>query len=81
MRAASREPRSPRRPLPAPTVRHWYEPIDGATTLLVRPYLTAHDREERARTQRLRRDVLWCATYGVDLDNRNILRAGLRTVS
>ncbi|EKX65761.1 hypothetical protein Sipo8835_03445 [Streptomyces ipomoeae] len=60
------------RPLIAPTVQPWYEPIDGASTRLVRPYLAAHEREEKARIQRLRRDTLWCATYGVDLDNRDI---------
>ncbi|MBC9727313.1 hypothetical protein H8R17_21355 [Streptomyces sp. TRM68367] len=56
----------------APTVRPWYDPIDGASTPLVRPYLTAHEREEKARIQRLRRDILWCATYRVDLDTRDI---------
>ncbi|RZB17352.1 hypothetical protein StrepF001_21725 [Streptomyces sp. F001] len=60
------------RPIPAPTVRHWYALIDGTGTALVRPYLTAHEREEKARIQRLRRDILWCATYGVDLDARDI---------
>ncbi|MDX2825419.1 hypothetical protein PV416_31170 [Streptomyces ipomoeae] len=62
----------PLRALIAPTVQAWYEPIDGASTRLVRPYLAAHEREEKARIQRLRRDTLWCATYGVDLDNRDI---------
>ncbi|MFI1730194.1 hypothetical protein ACH40E_13345 [Streptomyces acidicola] len=60
------------RPVPAATVRHWYEPIDGTSTPLVRPYLRAYEREEKARVQRLRRDSLWCATYGVDLDTRDI---------
>ncbi|MGX4691705.1 hypothetical protein [Streptomyces sp. JNUCC 63] len=62
----------PSRTVPAFTVRRWYEPIDGAATVLVRPYLTAYEREEKARIQRLRRDALWCATYGVDLDTRDI---------
>ncbi|WP_030899557.1 hypothetical protein [Streptomyces sp. NRRL S-474] len=31
----------PASPHPAPTVRAWYEPIDGSATRLVRPYLTA----------------------------------------
>ncbi|WP_217143744.1 hypothetical protein [Streptomyces sp. AC627_RSS907] len=57
---------------PAPTVRHWHEPIDGASTPLVRPYLTAYERDEKVRIQRLRRDILRCATYGVDLDVRDI---------
>ncbi|MFB7085440.1 hypothetical protein [Streptomyces sp. NPDC056296] len=69
MRATSRT-RSVRSAL-APTVRHWHAPIDGTSTPLVRPYLTAYEREEKARVQRLRRDVLWCATYGVDLDVRD----------
>ncbi|MFI9170741.1 hypothetical protein [Streptomyces lincolnensis] len=56
----------------APTVRPWYEPIDGAESPLVRPYLTAYEHEEKARLQRLRRDTLWCATYGIDLDTRDI---------
>jgi hypothetical protein len=60
------------RSTPAPTVRAWCEPIDGSATHLVRPYLTAHEREEEARLQRLRRDTLWLATYGVDLDSRDI---------
>jgi hypothetical protein len=62
----------PALPRLAPTVRHWHTPIDGTSTPLVRPYLTAHEREEKARLQRLRRDTLWCATYGVDLDVRDI---------
>ncbi|WP_200309609.1 hypothetical protein [Streptomyces adelaidensis] len=70
-----RQCRHPRCTL-APTVQAWYEPIDGASTGLVRPYLAAHEREEKARIQRLRRYILWCAMYGVDLDNRNI-HAGL----
>ncbi|MFC7894661.1 hypothetical protein [Streptomyces sp. NPDC057381] len=56
----------------SPTVRHWHTPIDGSSTPLVRPYLTAYERDEKARIQRLRRDILWCATYGVDLDTRDI---------
>ncbi|MEV0641099.1 hypothetical protein AB0I77_40500 [Streptomyces sp. NPDC050619] len=56
----------------AATVQAWYGPIDGSATPLVRPYLTAHEREEKARLQRLRRDALWLATYGVDLDTRDI---------
>jgi hypothetical protein len=62
----------PSRPTIAPTVRHWYEPLDGTATPLIRPYLTAYEREEKARLQRLRRDTLWCATYGIDLDTRDI---------
>jgi hypothetical protein len=56
----------------ASVARHWNEPIDGTSTPLVRPYLTAYERDEKARIQRLRRDILWCATYGVDLDTRDI---------
>ncbi len=60
------------RPVPAPTVRRWYEPIDGSETLLVRSYLAAYEWQEKARIQRLRRDILWCATYGVDPDTRDV---------
>jgi hypothetical protein len=56
----------------APTVRTWYEPIDGATTPLVRPYLHAYEHDEKTRLQRLRREALWYATYGIDLDTRDI---------
>ncbi|MEU6507358.1 hypothetical protein [Streptomyces sp. NPDC046942] len=59
-------------PIPAPAVRAWDIPIDGASTPLVRPYLDAYEREEKARIQRLRRDILCCATYGIELDTRDI---------
>ncbi|MFD2691375.1 hypothetical protein ACFS5L_42050 [Streptomyces phyllanthi] len=62
----------PPRPTLAPTARPHYDPIDGTATPLVRPYLAAHEREEKTRLQRLRRDTRWCATYGVDLDTRDI---------
>ncbi|MDH6627683.1 hypothetical protein M2271_005510 [Streptomyces sp. LBL] len=39
---------------------------------LVRPNLTAYEREEKARLPRLRRDTLGLAPYGVDLDSRDI---------
>ncbi|WP_221360644.1 hypothetical protein [Streptomyces beigongshangae] len=66
-----RAPRpSPARPFTDPAAHPWCEPIDGDSTPLVRPYLDAYERGERARLQRLRRDALWCATYGVDLDTR-----------
>ncbi len=52
----------------APTVRAWFEPIDGAAIALVRPYLVAYEHEETARLQRLHRDTPWFAAYGVGLD-------------
>lgn len=55
---------------PAPTVRAWHAPIDGAATALVRPYLPAYEREEAVRQQR--RIILLAATYGIDLDTRVI---------
>lgn len=58
----------------APTVRGWYEPIDGAAVVLVRPYLTAHEPDETARLQRLRRDTPWFAAYGVDPNPSDIHR-------
>ncbi|MFI7016244.1 hypothetical protein [Streptomyces sp. NPDC050164] len=70
----------PTSPTLAPTVQAWYEPLDGTATPLVRPYLTAYEREEKARLQRLRRDTLWLAAYGVDLDTRDI-HACLREAS
>ncbi|WP_328632178.1 hypothetical protein [Streptomyces sp. NBC_00356] len=57
---------------PAPTVRHWHEPLDGADNALIRPYLHALEADAKARLQRMRRDALWCATYGVDIDVRQI---------
>ncbi|WP_134654759.1 hypothetical protein [Streptomyces sp. H23] len=71
-RPSSAYEHAPQPSWPAPTVRCWNEPIGGAGTRLVRPYLTAYERDEKARIQRLRRDILWCATYGVDLDSRDI---------
>ncbi|MFF8608985.1 hypothetical protein ACF06X_23930 [Streptomyces sp. NPDC015346] len=65
------EPPQPQARLrPAPTVRAWYAPIDGATTALVRPYLHAYEREEAVRLQR--RVTLLAAVYGFDLDTRVI---------
>ncbi|MFI1352856.1 hypothetical protein ACH4TV_04610 [Streptomyces sp. NPDC020898] len=63
----------PRVPV-APTVRAWYEPIDGASIALVRPYLTAYEHEETARLQRLGRETPWFAAYGVDLHSRDAHR-------
>jgi hypothetical protein len=46
----ARQPESvPSYSTPAPTVRHWYEPLDGAANRLVRPYLTAHERGGTSR--------------------------------
>ncbi|MFF8592644.1 hypothetical protein ACF061_14565 [Streptomyces sp. NPDC015220] len=70
--APPRAPKLPPRKALAPTVRHWHTVLDGSETLLVRPYLTAHERAERTRVQRPRRDVPWPAAYGVDLDDRDI---------
>ncbi|MFF0161530.1 hypothetical protein ACFYRY_28905 [Streptomyces sp. NPDC005263] len=56
----------------APTARPWYTPIDATSTPLVRPYLAAREREEEARLQQVRRDTPWWATYGVDLDARDL---------
>uniref|UniRef100_A0AAU2A8M9 Uncharacterized protein n=1 Tax=Streptomyces sp. NBC_00093 TaxID=2975649 RepID=A0AAU2A8M9_9ACTN len=56
----------------APTVRAWYEPIDGADVALVRPYLTAYEREETARLQQLRSNTPWFAVYRADPDARDI---------
>ncbi|WP_395361131.1 hypothetical protein ACHGLA_15535 [Streptomyces sp. YH02] len=55
---------------PAPTVRSWYVPLDGAATALVRPYLKAYEHEQAVRLRR--QVVLLAATYGIDLDHRVI---------
>lgn len=60
------------RPLISPTVQAWYEPIDGTTTRLVRPYLTVYERDEEARLQRRRDDTLWSVTHRIDLNTRGI---------
>lgn len=43
---------APPRPPVAATVRHWYEPLDGGASPLVRPYLVAWEGEERSRSRR-----------------------------
>lgn len=68
-------PLTPSRAPVAATVRTWDQPLDGAATALVRPYVVTYERDEKARLQRLRRDTLWCATYGIDLDTRDIHRS------
>lgn len=47
--------------------------LDGAGSPLVRPYRADHSR---AAAQRRRRQALWPATVGVDIDHRNIHAAG-----
>ncbi|WKX09797.1 hypothetical protein [Streptomyces sp. NL15-2K] len=53
-------------------LQYFFIAVGIPVSALVRPYLTAYEREEKARLQRLHRDILWCATYGVDLDTRDI---------
>ncbi|MFJ4977424.1 hypothetical protein ACIP6X_19085 [Streptomyces coeruleorubidus] len=77
---SSHEVFAPSRPAIAPTVRAWYEPLDGSATPLVRPYLTAYEREEKAQPQRLRRDTLRIGAYAVGHDTRDI-HACLREAS
>lgn len=48
------------------------EPLRGEDTVLVRPYLVAHEREQEARRQRARRQELWLALYGVEFGPRMI---------
>jgi hypothetical protein len=62
---------------PASSVRAWYEPIDGQATALVRPYPRVHERYDEARAQRQRRRALWFATYGIDLDGRDVHATGV----
>ncbi|WP_327323921.1 hypothetical protein OG735_16470 [Streptomyces sp. NBC_01210] len=42
--------------------------LRGEDSALVRPYLLAHEQ----RLRRQRRLVLWLASYGIDLDTRDI---------
>ncbi|MEU8695135.1 hypothetical protein [Streptomyces sp. NPDC048665] len=63
-----------RTPEPLPTHRSPYclhEPIDGSTTLLVRPYLAALDLE-RTHQARRRLALVLAADFGVDLDQHLI---------
>ncbi|MEU7114496.1 hypothetical protein [Streptomyces sp. NPDC046182] len=75
-RPAARSHRRPRRPaapvlaLRSPYAQEQTTLLDGARSSLERPYLTA--------VQRRRRRVLWLATVGVDLDQRNIHAGGAR---
>ncbi|GHH87076.1 hypothetical protein [Streptomyces capitiformicae] len=41
----------------APTVRCWYEPLDGTSQALAHRYLAAYEHEEEAGVQPLRRDI------------------------
>jgi hypothetical protein len=47
-----------------------HAPLDGADTVLVRPYLAAHEREaeEAALRQRRRLALVLAADFGIDLD-------------
>ncbi|MFF4257507.1 hypothetical protein ACFY1L_40610 [Streptomyces sp. NPDC001663] len=47
-----------------------HAPLDGADSLLVRPYLAAHEREaeEVALQQRRRLALVLAADFGIDLD-------------
>ncbi|MFJ3692633.1 hypothetical protein ACIPW9_00785 [Streptomyces sp. NPDC090052] len=53
-----------RRPSPYAT------PLRGEDTLLVRPYLLAHEQRAHAQQQRARRRALWLAVHGVDVGPR-----------
>jgi hypothetical protein len=52
--------------------------LRGDDTQLVRPYLRAYELHEEDRLRRQRRQALWFATFGIDLDTRDI--HGLRAV-
>ncbi|MFJ4687476.1 hypothetical protein ACIQNG_19095 [Streptomyces sp. NPDC091377] len=46
-----------------------HEPLDGAGTALIRPYLIAAERERERARQARRRTILVLATdFGIDLD-------------
>jgi hypothetical protein len=57
---------SSRRPSPHET------PLRGEDSRLIRPYLLAHEEQERAKQQRARRRALWLAVHGVDVGPRRI---------
>ncbi|MCF6522637.1 hypothetical protein HOY81_05960 [Streptomyces sp. JJ36] len=57
---------------PARPPRHGAGVVRGEDTVLVRPYLVAHEREEEARLRRARRRALWLAVHGVDVGPRLI---------
>ena len=63
----------PRSPYGAP------EALAGEDTVLIRPYLVAHERqEERAARQRWRRlSLVMAADFGVDLDARDVHAVGV----
>ncbi|MFD9225091.1 hypothetical protein ACFWDI_34995 [Streptomyces sp. NPDC060064] len=46
--------------------------LRGEDSALVRPYLVAHEQRRRRQCRR----VLWLASYGIDLDTRDIHRLG-----
>jgi hypothetical protein len=61
------------RPASLPRPRSPYglhAPLDGADSVLVRPYLVAHEREaeEAALQQRRRLALVLAADFGIDLD-------------
>ncbi|KUH36150.1 MULTISPECIES: hypothetical protein [Streptomyces] len=66
---------APRAPLPR--LRSPYgstEPLDGRASLLVRPYLLAHERQENQARRRL--TLVLAADFGIDLDTRVLHGAG-----
>ncbi len=46
--------------------------LQGEDVQLVRPYVTASDRESEVRRQRERRRALWLAVHGIDVGPRMI---------
>lgn len=71
-------PVATRRPVGSTVRRLGGPPLRGEDHALVRPYVLAHEREERARlrervrSQRARRRALWLAVHGVDVGSRVI---------
>ena len=63
-RAASTTPTPVRRPVSAP-VTPW-QPLDGESLPLVRPYVLAAEERREAAQQRQRRRALVLATMGID---------------
>ncbi|WP_282696949.1 hypothetical protein [Streptomyces sp. CC208A] len=66
-------------PLPAPRSPYGLDlPLDGAASVLVRPYLVAEERrKERARQRQRRLVLVLAADFGIDLDTRDLHGLGV----
>ncbi|MGW1673700.1 hypothetical protein [Streptomyces sp. NPDC002324] len=75
-------PPHPPRPLPQALPRSPYGlhgPLDGAATVMVRPYVAEAEREE-ARQSRRRLALVLAADFGIDLDD-HVIGAAAKAVA